>query len=160
MSARSSQTLKMLLIPVLGCVLVSLVFQDDEANELPALAAQTNVTQAKSDEKQSGKPTSTALSSWPSYQLDEIIAHNPFELPKPPVVPTEVATEDKDKTPDLTPSTSTELITLRVSAVVSGANGMMALVNNQMVRVGDTLDDSLVVVGIDQEAITVKRIAP
>ncbi|WP_166831007.1 hypothetical protein [Thalassoroseus pseudoceratinae] len=162
MNLRSSQTIKLLLIPVLGFVLFSVVFEDEGFNEQQSLAPRKSNSQASKQDKPSSnsKQALTVLPPWPSCCLDDMLAHNPFHIPKPPPVEPDSTTEpDEDESAPVTPSATT-LQTLRVTAVVSGQNGMMALVNNRMVQVGDTLDNGLVVVGIDENAITVKPNTP
>ncbi len=152
----------MLLIPILGVALLYIVFQGDDSSDLETLASDkssarpSNIAQEKADSNLPPAP----LPPWPSFALDAMIAHNPFHVPEPPPLQCELKKEADEAPKKPAISSAGEVQKLRVSAVVSGHDGMIALVNNRMVRVGDTLDSGLVVVGIDEDAITVQRASP
>lgn len=162
MNSRSPQKAKLLLIPVLGIVLVYIVFQGDESDDLETLASHASSARSSKDDRKADETQQTLkpLPPWPSFALDAMIAHNPFHIPQPPPAQCELQKKADELSQKPVVSHADEIQKLRVSAVVSGRDGMIALVNNQMVRVGDTLAGGLVVLGIDENAITVKRVTP
>lgn len=170
---------KLLLIPVLGVVLLYLVFAPSDDGEAPALVAPPPAANpgasdeaspsSKGSRTRSGPAANAIAVSWPTTPLADVLAVNPFKLPeelKPLVEPVE---EDPPPPPaavaapeEVAAAKAAELreamTGLRLGALIRTPSGIGAMVGGTVVLVGDTVGNRFRVIAIRPEGVELELI--
>jgi hypothetical protein len=153
---------KVALIPGLVVVLVIVLLPKSEEEPLSVAVAQAS---SPSEPK---KLNRSALPPLPTVELAEALEYDPFQLPESlqalVQLPADIADADQDaadaqiRERELAAhQTRMEgLRQLKVSLVLRTSQGTAAVVNSQVVRVGDELQPGIRVVKIENDSVTVR----
>jgi hypothetical protein len=164
--ASTSTYFKLALIPVLGSVLCYLIFGQRNKQPLdPAPAVVATVDSNRAETKLSMKATdrdAAFRSEWPSFQLADFSNVDPFDrrtlFPEPNLVAT-VTDPEPSETERLVSTASSlaarRLELLKIQAVFQTPDGVAALVNDRIVRVGDRLEDGSEVIEISTDHLSI-----
>ena len=159
---------KMALIPLLGVVLIYMVFASrggkkrpqpqQQAASGPAVATAT----ATSGTETAARPSQQAAvppCPWPNRSLAEILRFDPFQLRSPVVASTELSQVspplvEEPSGQDRERSQLVERFSRKVpEMVVRSRHGALAVIDGQTVREGDVLDGTVRVVAIRADEI-------
>ena len=158
------QRIKLVLIPVLGIVLISFLFsQNDKRLEtIPGVTPQATATPTK--------PTFHAKQSnvdWPSASLDQVLRHNPFAAPpalthlmKPSTSPGPIATVKTlaVTNEDLTEELRSAMKGKKLHGLIQTSRGFIALVGDDVVREGDLIGERVRVKSIQSKGVELELI--
>ena len=147
------ERIKLALIPVLGLILVAIAFWPAKTEGVPASAATSSLSAANS----AAALNQTAAGPspiWPEIRLDDLVAHNPFE-PRSVPVPKEMpaASPTAAGNPDPAPAEPPAHPPGQLQAIYHDARGAAAILDSQIVRVGDVLEDGSRIVAITSQGI-------
>ena len=148
---------KLALIPVLGLILVAIAFQPAKTEGVPATAATSPLSAANSaaalnQAAEGGRP------NWPEMRLEDLVACNPFEprsVPVPQELPATAPTAESN--PDHAPAEPPPHTPGQLQAIYHDARGAAAIVDSQIVRVGDVLEDGSRIVAITSQGLELER---
>lgn len=171
-SSNRFQMVKILAIPVLGFILYSQITGPlDALKDAPPMPTPTTVRAATAGSNAPARDAVPILST--VRPVEHIAETDPFALPEsllpPPVeVPTTVgefleaatSTGDEPAEPELDgwDGTKQRWEAERVSIVLSTPTGLVAVVGDRMLRVGDELEDGCRVVEIRSDGIVAERV--
>jgi hypothetical protein len=149
---KKSERGKLLLIPILGGVLLYVVFGSGDSAEPVPDVEPAALTKPSAQTVDAPAPQRPAVPAWPDHPLEHILAHDPF-------VPHDAQPTAPAETPATAPraaAAGAETASgLTVSAIFSGPKGMTAVIDGQPVRVGDELAGGLMVTRIDADGVEV-----
>lgn len=173
--------IKLLLIPVLGVIMLYVLFAPGEQAPVPTLVARLPEGSANGTESAPTEASTQAV-TWPTIPLAEVLARNPFERPeglKPirppepevvpepvvevepvrPPVPVMTAEEQTAREQALAEELQNAAKKYRLTALVRTSNGLGAMVGDNVVTVGQTLDDRFRVAAIRPDGVVLEMIA-
>ncbi len=181
-SPPKSNRTKLIMIPILGAVLLYLVFTPGEQSETPTLVARPAAPVTSTNAPPPSPPVALTTVSpppvateksgraviWPSVPLEKVMAINPFKqlpgLKSPPAelvdqsppgdIDATLADRNAERAAELRAATKT----YRVTALVQTSKGVGAMIGDQVVVVGDVLGDRVRVSAIRAEGIVLELI--
>lgn len=185
----TANKVKLLLIPVLGVIMLYVLFAPGDVAPVPKLVARppvTNSAPANAGGATGGTGTvepQTPAVTWPSIPLADVLMINPFQRPEslkavpipPPVETAEPITTAEPMTaepPVITAEQQTArneeveqafraaMKTHRLSALVRTRKGLGAMVGDRVVMVGDELDDRFRIAAIRADGLVLELIDP
>lgn len=173
---------KLVLIPILGAVLLYVVFTPAEQSEVPQLVARpatpaptpsTPPTSPSIALTTASPPATTAQKTrttvtWPSVPLAQVMAINPFQMlpglksptvelaEQPPrgAIDPNLAERQEERSAQLRAMTKS----YRVTALVQTSKGVGAMIGDRVVVVGDVLDERVRISAIREEGIVLELI--
>lgn len=180
----SANRFKLLLIPILCVIMGYVLFAPEEVAPVPTLLVRPPAgTVDPTGAVPASGEVSVAPVSWPSIPLKDVLATNPFqrpdtlkavklpdpvtnvepmikpeptEPPVPTVTPEEIAAKEHALQEELRVATKK----LRLSALVRTSRGIGAMVGDQVVMVGDKLDERFRVAAIRSDGIVLELVDP
>lgn len=171
--------IKLLMIPVLGAIMLYLLFAPSETVTVPTLVARQPDGQGAN--AKSTPHADAAVVTWPTIPLSEVLATNPFQLPEslkpyknpepevssvpmvqvepvvpptPSITPEEQAAKDEALAAELRDAVKSH----RITALVRTSKGIGAMVGDHVVMVGDKIDDRFRVAAIRLDGVVLELI--
>jgi hypothetical protein len=149
------------LIPVLGCVLVVVVFRPQTKLSASHKALALNSTAA------SHRPAASAKESaeyhWPTVDIEEIVAFDPFRPfdSRESQIPSDKLSPNSGKEPQVQQAASGNAKALaswgKLQAIISDESGAAAILDSRVIHVGDELPGGGRVVAINARGIVVEN---
>ncbi|HET6424059.1 MAG TPA: hypothetical protein VFG20_10275 [Planctomycetaceae bacterium] len=180
---------KLLLIPVLGVIMLYVLFAPGEVAPVPKLVARPPVSSSSTESAVGvtavtvpGEPQAQPV-KWPSIPLADVLQINPFQRPEslksvpipPPLETVEPITQAEPVEAVPPPITAEQqaareeaiqdairaaMKTHRLSALVRTRKGLGAMVGDRVVMVGDKLDDRFRIAAIRADGLVLELIEP
>ena len=165
--ASTRERAKLAAIPVLALILLWVVTGGEEDSLPPpiALAAPAGPGSPVAPAVNRTPPHGRAAAEWPQFTLAEILAHDPFAVPRamassPPDVHSAltqpVSTDAAERTADQGRSRRQMLGEKRVSVIYRGPDGPTAMIDSRVYREGDQLADGVRIVEIRPDGVLVE----
>lgn len=165
--ANARERAKLAAVPVLALVLLWVVTRGEE-EALPPPVALADPAAAGSPAAPGANrtaPPASGDSQWPDFALAEIVAHDPFAVPRaiasgPPSVHSPltqpVSVDRPENTADQGRSRRQMLGKKRVSVIYRGPHGPTAIIDSRVYREGDKLEDGVRIVEIRADGVFVE----
>jgi len=173
--------IKLLMIPVLGAIMLYLLFAPSEKVTVPTLVVRPPEGQSANGASTPHSDAHAVAVTWPTIPLSEVLATNPFQLPEslkpyrnpepavtpepvvqaepvapptPPITPEEQAAKDEALAAELRDAVKSH----RLTALVRTSKGIGAMVGDHVVMVGDKVDDRFRVAAIRPDGVVLELI--
>ncbi len=181
-SNNSSQSrIKVIMIPVLGVIMLYMLFAPSEKVVVPTLVVRKPEGQPANGVPMSPADNNAIAVTWPTISLSEVLATNPFQLPQglkpyskpepeviaepvvevepvvpapPPISAAEQAAKDEALAAELREAAKSH----RLTALVRTSRGIGAMVGDHVVMVGDKIDDRFRVAAIRPDGVVLELI--
>lgn len=149
----SREQLKLALIPMLGLVLLAVLFWPSGEKEQPVVTRSARPVLTPTNSTQ---PLLAHQPNWPKVRLEDVTAFSPFDPPAPaaPIPSVATNTEQENVEEEIMPK---PVLIGKLQAVYQTADGMVAILNSRIVRVGDRLPNGSLIVEITEQSILVDR---
>ena len=166
MKAKSTADyVKLGLIPLLLGVLYCVIPRDNKetaaTESSQQSAAKSNATAPREVQRTSTQVDITSLSAWPAFRSDDFADMDPFDrrMIVPEVLEPTVSNESSISDHEILVSNLArpEREPLKIQAVFESPKGIVALVDDRVIQVGDQLEDGSKVIEITRDQIVVAR---
>ncbi|HUP78264.1 MAG TPA: hypothetical protein VM260_06825 [Pirellula sp.] len=160
MNLKSNQSyLKIGMIPLFGGILYYVLSGNQSVPDITADNAKNGIANSPATGKLSEKPDGhdfVSKQEWPEFQLNGLENVDPFDkrMIFPESAPKFSDSSDSDKqtlVSTISRSGASRLENIKVQAVFQSPKGIAALVGEQVIHVGDLLQDGTQVIGITPE---------
>jgi hypothetical protein len=152
------KTWRMAVIPALTLVLAGVLFwpKADSAAEATPTANETTLVSSR---KQSSPTQASDENRWPTFEIDQVVAFDPFD-PFPPAaveLPANPSSSGEPQQADSNTSTSNPSALGKLQAIYRDTHGTVAIFESRVIHVGDVLPDGGRVIAIEAGEIVVTK---